>query len=244
MNLYKNQFNRNVAIKWDELIDWNKRLKTEKKFLSKILKKHSCQSILDVATGTGFDSILLSRQGFDVYSVDSSSEMLTIAKKNFDIYKIKPKLKLIDWENLNKIKKKFDAIICLGNSLACELSSLSRFKAVKNFNLVLKNNGIVIIDHRNYENFKTTINLKKNFYYLNNKVKIHSRIINYCKKKITLFKYSLKKNDNFFLKMCPIYLNYIYQIFIQNKFQLITTYKDREINNNNPSFYLHVFKKK
>jgi glycine/sarcosine N-methyltransferase len=243
MHLKKNQFNSKVAINWDELIDWHKRFRTEKKFLSKVLKKYSCQSILDVATGTGFDSILLSRQGFDVVSIDSSYDMLEVAKKNFIIYKIKPKLKLMSWENLNKINKKFDAIICLGNSLACELNSSSRFKAVKNFNLVLKKNGIVIIDHRNYEDFKKKINIKKKFYYLNNKVKIYSKIINYSKEKITLFKYSLKKNNNFFLKMFPIKLSYIFKIFEKNKFKLIATYKDRKINNNNPSFYLHVFKK-
>lgn len=244
MNLEKNQFNSKVALNWDELINWDKRFKTENFFLSKILKKYSCHSVLDVATGTGFDSVMLSRQGFDVTSIDSSHDMLTVAKKNFMIYKIKPKLRLMNWKNLNKINKKFDAIVCLGNSLACELNSSARFKAVKKFYLALKKNGILIIDHRNYENYQKKIIKTKKFYYLNNNVKINSKIVKYSKEKITLFKYSFDKKNFFFLKMFPIKLRYIYEIFKKNKFELITTFKDRKINNNNPGFYLHVFKKK
>jgi len=244
MKLKKNQFDSKVAKYWDELINWNRRFRSEKNFLSKILKKHSCRTVLDVATGTGFDSILLSRQGFNVTSIDSSNNMLREAEKNFKIYKIKPKLKLLDWKNLYKINKKFDAIICLGNSLACELNNSSRFEAIKNFNLVLKKNGIVIIDHRNYEEYQKTIIKKKNFYYLNSKVKIVSRIINHINEKITLFTYTLDSKKNFFLKMFPIQLNYIFKIFKENNFQLIKTLKDRKIYCKNPSFYLHVFRKK
>ena len=45
--------------------------------------------------------------------------------------------------------------------------------------------------------------------------------------------------------MFPIKLRYIYEIFKKNKFELMKTFKDRKINNNNNiGFYLHVFKKK
>jgi glycine/sarcosine N-methyltransferase len=244
MKKLKNQFDSKVALNWDELINWDKRFKSERNFISKILKKNFCNTVLDVATGSGFDSVLLYRHGFNVTSIDNSIDMLAAAKKNFKIYKIKSNIKLMDWKNLNKINKKFDAIVCLGNSLACELNEKLRFKAIHNFSRVLKKNGIAIIDHRNYEKYKKKINKKKNFYYLNSKVKISSKIIKHRNKKITLFKYALNSKNNFFLKMFPVQLNYIYQVFKTNNFELIKTYKDRKINCKNPSFYLHVFKKK
>jgi glycine/sarcosine N-methyltransferase len=240
----KNQFDSKVALNWDKLINWDKRFKSEKNFLSKILKKNFCHKVLDVATGTGFDSILLCLQGFNLTSIDSSADMIAAAKNNFKKYKIKSNLELMDWKNLNKINKKFDAIVCLGNSLACELDERLRFKAVYNFSRVLKKNGIVIIDHRNYEQYKKKIVKTKNYYYLNSRVKISSKIINHSNKKITLFKYSFSPKSNFYLKMFPIQLNYIYEVFKKNNFELINTYKDRKINCKNPSFYLHVFKKK
>ena len=120
MKKLKNQFDSKVALNWDELINWDKRFKSERNFISKILKKNFCNTVLDVATGSGFDSVLLYRHGFNVTSIDNSIDMLAAAKKNFKIYKIKSNIKLMDWKNLNKINKKFDAIVCLGNSLACE----------------------------------------------------------------------------------------------------------------------------
>ena len=55
---------------------------------------------------------------------------------------------------------RFDAIICLGNSfpgLTFEDSALTpQKKALNNFNSLLRPGGVLLIDHRNYDNILET----------------------------------------------------------------------------------------
>ncbi|XP_029452595.1 glycine N-methyltransferase [Rhinatrema bivittatum] len=50
-------------------------------WLLRLLHQHSCRRVLDVACGTGVDSILLVEEGFTVTSVDASDKMLKYALK-------------------------------------------------------------------------------------------------------------------------------------------------------------------
>ncbi|GFW06500.1 glycine N-methyltransferase [Trichonephila clavipes] len=59
----------------------NDRTKHYREFLVKLLNDHSCYHILDVACGTGIDSILLLEEGFKIMSVDASDKMLKYALK-------------------------------------------------------------------------------------------------------------------------------------------------------------------
>lgn len=68
--------------KWDQLIDWEARAESENQFFINELKKRGKHKILDVATGTGYDSVKLLKAGFDVTSVDGSAEMLGKAFDN------------------------------------------------------------------------------------------------------------------------------------------------------------------
>lgn len=61
--------------------DKKERTKKYKDFLVGMLRKKGCKRILDVACGTGVDSIMLLEEGFDVVSVDASDKMLKYALK-------------------------------------------------------------------------------------------------------------------------------------------------------------------
>uniref|UniRef100_A0A8C4UP11 Glycine N-methyltransferase n=1 Tax=Falco tinnunculus TaxID=100819 RepID=A0A8C4UP11_FALTI len=50
-------------------------------WLLALLRQHRCRSVLDVACGTGVDSIMLLEEGFQVTSVDASDKMLKYALK-------------------------------------------------------------------------------------------------------------------------------------------------------------------
>ena len=78
---YLEDYSKSFCSIWDELIDWKKRSLAENGRISSILKEKNCSKILDVATGTGFHSLNLIRESFNVVSIDGSINMLEIAKK-------------------------------------------------------------------------------------------------------------------------------------------------------------------
>lgn len=64
----------------------------------------------------------------------------------------------------------FDAVICLGNSFAHLMDSSADQKkhkmAIKNFECCLKPGGILLIDHRNFDNIlESGVTPAKNIYY-------------------------------------------------------------------------------
>ncbi|XP_077587692.1 glycine N-methyltransferase [Stigmatopora nigra] len=136
-----------------------------KSWVVSLLKKQGVRTVLDVACGTGVDSIMLVEEGFKVMSVDASDKMLKYALKSrwerrkeaaFDQWVIEEANWLTLPEDVQKPGSSgFDAVICLGNSFA----HLPDFKgdqsdqklALRNIASMVKPGGILIIDHRNYD---------------------------------------------------------------------------------------------
>lgn len=99
-DLYRGEFVTGFVEKWDELIDWDARAKSEGQFFIDLLRARGIESVLDVATGTGFHSV-----------------RLTQAFENGQRRGLILKTVQADWRELNRgIHGKYDAIICLGNS--------------------------------------------------------------------------------------------------------------------------------
>lgn len=63
------------------VINKEERKKSYKDFLVDLLKKNGCKRVLDVACGTGIDSVMLLEEGFEVVSSDLSDHMLEAAFK-------------------------------------------------------------------------------------------------------------------------------------------------------------------
>ncbi|XP_048453107.1 glycine N-methyltransferase isoform X1 [Rhincodon typus] len=145
-----------------------------------LLRQHQCQRVLDVACGTGVDSIMLLEEGFSMMSADASDKMLKYALKErwnrrkeeaFDKWVIEEANWLTLPNDIQKPGDGFDAVICLGNSFA----HLPDFKgdqsdqklALRNIASMVKPGGILIIDHRNYDAILETGEAPKgkNIYY-------------------------------------------------------------------------------
>ncbi|XP_033110558.1 glycine N-methyltransferase-like [Anneissia japonica] len=152
-----------------------------KDWIVELLKSKNCKSILDVACGTGIDSIMLLESGFMVTSCDASDKMIMHAFKErwarrkeeaFDQWEID----IANWLTLPDdidSENGFDCVICLGNSFAHlpdfdgDLRNIR--KALKNFAYMVKPGGIMIIDHRNYDAILDTGRAPvKNIYYQGN----------------------------------------------------------------------------
>lgn len=78
--------NGKAAKVWEVFIgDKEKRTSVYRNFLVDLLKKNGCKRILDVACGTGVDSVMLVEEGFEVVSIDASDKMLKYAlQKRWD----------------------------------------------------------------------------------------------------------------------------------------------------------------
>ena len=72
---YVEEYTSGFVDKWDELIDWPARAASEGHFFIDVLKERGAKRILDVSTGTGFHSVRLINEGFEVVSADGSAEI-------------------------------------------------------------------------------------------------------------------------------------------------------------------------
>ncbi|XP_053594616.1 glycine N-methyltransferase isoform X2 [Microplitis demolitor] len=151
---------------WKAVIgDEKQRTQVYKDFLMGLLRENGCKRILDVACGTGIDSIMLIEEGFQVVSVDASDKMLKYALKDrwdrrkepgFDDWVIEEANWLTLTEDIGHlIGDGFDAVICLGNSFAHIHDTYGdqreQKQILKNFEMCLKPGGFLLIDHRNFD---------------------------------------------------------------------------------------------
>lgn len=151
-----------------------KRTDQYRQWIVDLLKTNGCRTVLDAACGTGVDSMMLVSEGFNVVSTDASDKMLKYALKErwsrrkepaFDQWIIEEAnwVTLVDdvahicdrLPSQSLSDRRFDAVICLGNSFAHlpdfdgSLSNIRR--ALSNFVELVRPGGILVIDHRNYD---------------------------------------------------------------------------------------------
>jgi SAM-dependent methyltransferase len=244
---YKKEYIESFVNRWDQLIDWKARAKSEGHFFIDLLREKGVHKILDVATGTGFHSVCLLKAGFEVVSADGSSEMLTKAFENAHCNDLILRTIHADWRWLNRnVHEKFDAIICLGNSFTHLFSEKDRRKVLAEFYAVLHHDGILILDQRNYDSIlDQSFTSKHTYYYCGKNVKVEPE---YIDKGLTRFRYEFPDKSVFHLNMYPLRKNYVQTLMKEVGFQRITTYGDFQKNfsnsNDEPEFFIHVAEKK
>ncbi|MEV5540354.1 methyltransferase domain-containing protein [Saccharopolyspora shandongensis] len=232
--------------KWDELIDWKKRYQSEGSFFIDQLKARGVRSVLDVATGTGFHSVRLLEEGFDAVSADGSPQMLAKAFSNGITYGGHI-LRVVhaDWRWLNRdVHGEYDAIICLGNSFTHLFSERDRRKALAEFYAMLKHDGVLIIDQRNYDSILDNgFSSKHTYYYAGEDVSAEP---DYIDEGLARFKYTFPDKSEFFLNMYPLRKNYTRRLMREVGFQRIDTYGDFQetYHDAEPDFFIHVAEKK
>lgn len=242
---YVSEYVRGFVNKWDSLIDWDARAKSEGQFFIDLLRKRGKHKILDVATGTGFHSVQLLQAGFDVTSADGSAEMLAMAFQNAANRGHVLKTVHADWRWLNKdVHGKFDAIICLGNSFTHLHEERDRRRALAEFYAALKHDGILIIDQRNYDQILDEgFSSKHKYYYCGDQVTAEPEHVDDT---LARFKYSFPDGSTYHLNMFPIRRDYTRGLMENVGFQQVTTYADFEEEHpegDAPDFYVHVAEK-
>ncbi len=242
---YKQEYSESFVSKWDELIDWERRQVGEGNFFIEKLRQRGVEDILDVATGTGFHSINLLRAGFNVVSVDGNPNMLTQANKNSAKHGCTMRSVNADWRFLSsEIEERYDAVICLGNSFTHLFSEMDRRRALAEYYSMLRPNGILVIDQRNYDSILDNgFSSKHKYYYCGENV-VAEPI--YIDDGLTRFKYSFADKSEFYLNMFPLRKKYLQQLMQESGFQQIETFGDFQANynENDCDFFVHIVEKK
>lgn len=242
---YQEEYVQQFVEKWDDLINWEKRGEGEGNFFIDSLKERGVKKVLDVATGTGYHSVRLLEAGFDVVSADGSPQMLYRAFENAKKRGQILRTVQADWRWLSKdIHEKFDAVICLGNSFTHLFSENDRRKALAEFYSTLRNDGILILDHRNYDaildhGFST----KHKFYYCGDEVEAEPE---YVDEGLARFRYQFDgESTAYHLNMFPLRQEYTRRLMKEVGFQNVETYGDFQetYRTEDPDFFIHAAEK-
>ncbi|XP_055855883.1 glycine N-methyltransferase [Episyrphus balteatus] len=265
----RDQYADGKAAKVWEIFIGDKRSRTDnyKHFLIDLLRSKGCKRLLDVACGTGVDSIMLLEEGFEVVSVDASDKMLKYALKErwsrrkepaFDKWIIEEANWLTLYDDIqHEVKEGFDAVICLGNSFAHMMDSFGdqreQKQAVNNFRKCLKPGGILLIDHRNYDNIlQTGATPAKSLYYnTSHTADIKTSVLFYCgKPALVAMDYQIEANNEtseFRLSYYPhelkTFTNMLKEVFNDKAdHKIYGDFKDLNVIKH-PAFYIHLIEK-
>jgi glycine/sarcosine N-methyltransferase len=140
-----------LAADYDRFVNWKDRLSHELPFLEALFKEHGVQRVLDAACGTGYHAIALVQRGYEVVGADLSAAMIEQARQNAaaegaDLY-----FTVAGLGELATLGRTFDAVLCLGNSLPHLLSAQAVGKALADFAAVLRPDGLLVIQNRNFD---------------------------------------------------------------------------------------------
>jgi glycine/sarcosine N-methyltransferase len=241
---YQQEYIEDFADRWDALIDWDARAEAEGDFFLRQLRDRGARTVLDVATGTGFHSVRLLEAGFEVVSADGSPNMLAKAFRNARERDLLLRTAQADWRFLNRdIHGEFDAVICLGNSFTHLFRERDRRKALAEYYAVLKHNGILILDHRNYDRLLDggdAVRSGRGSVYCGKDVQVGPE---YVDEGLARFRYAFADGSTYHLNMFPLRRGYVRRLMREVGFQKISTYGDFVSGHDDPDFYIHVAEK-
>lgn len=219
--------------KYDVLVSYENRVNREAKFYDMIFKKYKVKTVLDCACGTGHHVMMLKHMAYDVKGSDLSPAMIDKARANLKERNLDVSLKISDFRNLNKnFGEKFDAVICVGNSLPHLLTDEDLTVALTEMNSILNENGIIILEQRNYDKllkfkrrfFPVSFKEDEVFFYVLDFLpsEIIFNIINVNISNQTFQTYTTKYN--------ALKINKVKELLHTTDFQIIDLYEDYDFN--------------
>ena len=139
---------------------------------------------------------------------------------------------------------KHDAVICLGNSFTHLHDENDRRKSLAEYYATLRHDGILIMDHRNYDAIlDNKAKPKRNYYYGSDRVTASPE---YVDESLARFCYKFDDGDEYHLNMFPLRHKYVSNLMKEVGFQDVTTYGDfqEDFKDSEPDFFVHVASKK
>ncbi|PAB56908.1 class I SAM-dependent methyltransferase [Anaeromicrobium sediminis] len=109
------------------------------------------KKLLDVAAGTGNYSISLSKDGYEVDSLELDSDMVELLENKATKESIDMDIYEMNMMDINEIDKKYDGVYCIGNSLVHLNGKEEIGEFFKKTYDILNDNGAIIIQIVNYD---------------------------------------------------------------------------------------------
>lgn len=224
---YRQEYSKDFVSAWDDLIGWDGREAGEQGFFQRILSAHGCRTVADVACGTGFHAVVLTRDGFEVTATDGSENMVRKTSENAKDRGIPLKdMRTVDWLSLADEfgPEQFDGVICLGNALSHLFDHEMRRQALRSMYTILKPGGVIVVDHRNYDAILDRgFSTKHKYYYTGHGVEASPGIISDT---LVKFDYKFPNGDLYNLQLYPLRQNYMAFLLEDAGFSDIIRYGD------------------
>jgi 2-polyprenyl-3-methyl-5-hydroxy-6-metoxy-1,4-benzoquinol methylase len=143
---------------YDRFVNWNARLRVEMPWIEQQLQQapqpsRAPRSVLDAACGTGMHAIALAQRGYAAAGADLSASMVERARQNAAAAGVEARFEAAGFGMLRQTfgLGKFDAVLCLGNSLPHVLSPAELESTIEDFAACLRPGGLLIVQNRNFE---------------------------------------------------------------------------------------------
>ncbi|ABO49238.1 Methyltransferase type 11 [Desulforamulus reducens MI-1] len=121
------------------------------KFFRQTFDDLGVSRVLDLGCGSGNYPLEFAKWGLTVVGLDYEQEMIRLAREKARKAGVSVDFMTGDMRNLEDIDGKFDAIICIGNSLPHLLTDKDLTTALKQMKEKLYHGGILIIQTVNYD---------------------------------------------------------------------------------------------
>lgn len=149
--LTTDQYGQGFAARWDELVDWTRRLEVEGDFLDRMIESAPGPALLDIACGTGFHAAHFLAAGYQVDATDGSAEMVERARANLKAPGPSIRVEQMSWDDLRPLSAlHYDAVICLGSSMP-HADAEQRRTLLRRIHALLNPGGVLLVDHRNFD---------------------------------------------------------------------------------------------
>lgn len=129
---------------YETIIDWPKRLAHEAPFFRARFEHASVKRVADVACGTGRHAKMFHAWGLDVQGSDISPNMIQRAREQFG-QSDQLRWKVQGFEHPIGPAGSFDAVVCIGNSLALAPDVATATKALRHMLNALRPGGLAIV---------------------------------------------------------------------------------------------------
>lgn len=127
---------------YDALIDWPKRLANETPLFRALFERHGVRRVLDAACGTGQHAAMFHSWGLNVEGADVSPAMIDRGRRQFGE---SDTLRWVVRSFAEPVGDTFDAVVCVGNSLALVPDVATAARAIQCLTAALRPGGVGIV---------------------------------------------------------------------------------------------------